>query len=125
MLSLIRKEKVKPQAPELILPSPEGEAWAAFPFTVVDQMRRLVSRLGRKEILPSRLSFVAALRQEGVTYVSWAFATTLAYDLETPVCIVDLNWWWPSDVSRKITVCGGLGAVLTGATKLSQAVVNS
>jgi Mrp family chromosome partitioning ATPase len=88
-------------------------------------MRRLVSRLGRKEILPSRLSFVAALRQEGVTYVSWAFATTLAYDLETPVCIVDLNWWWPSDVSRKITICGGLGAVLTGATKLSQAVVNS
>ncbi len=125
MFNLIREEKVKPQVPELVLPSPNGDAWIAFPFTVVDQMRRLISRLGRKESIPARLSFVAALRQEGVTYVSWAFATTLAYDLETSVCIVDLNWWWPTELSRKISTCGGLGAVLTKETTLSQAVVNS
>jgi len=111
--------------PELVLPSPAGETWTAFPLTVVDQMRRLISRLGRKESIPPRLSFVAALRQEGVTYVSCAFATTLAYDLETSVCIVDLNWWWPSELSRKVPACGGLGAVLTGQTTLDQAVVNS
>lgn len=125
MLRLIRKEKVEPQVPALVLPSPDGEAWATFPLTVVDQMRRFISRLSRKEALPLRLAFVAALRQEGVTYISKAFATTLAYDVETSVCIVDLNWWWPSQMSRKVATCGGLGAVLTGATTLEQAVVKS
>lgn len=125
MLRWSRNEKVEPQVPGLVLPSPGDEAWAAFPLTVVDQMRRFTSRLSRKESIPSRLSFVAALRQEGVTYVSQAFATTLACDLETSVCIVDLNWWWPSELSRKVATCGGLGAVLTGDTTLEQAVVHS
>ncbi len=125
MLHLSRKEKVVSNVPELVLSSPDGEPWMAFPFTVVDQVRRLISRIGRKETIPPRLSFVAALRQEGVTYISWAFATTLAYDVETSVCIVDLNWWWPTELSRKITTCGGLAAVLTGETTLSQAVVKT
>lgn len=125
MLRQFRKEKVEPEVPGLVLPSPSGEAWAAFPLTVVEPMRRLISRLSRKESIPSRLSFVAALRQEGVTYVSWAFATTLAHDLETSVCIVDLNWWWPTELSKKISTCGGLGAVLTRETTLEQAVVHS
>jgi Mrp family chromosome partitioning ATPase len=125
MLHRIRKEKVKPQVPELVLPSPDGEPLATFPLPVVDQMRRLISRISRQEVIPPRLSFVAALRQEGVTYISWAFATTLACDVEASVCIVDLNWWWPSELSKKVPACGGLGAVLTGETKLRQAVVNS
>jgi Mrp family chromosome partitioning ATPase len=125
MLRLIRKEKIEPPVPALVLSSPDGEAWASFPLTVVDQMRRFISRLSRKGAIPLRLAFVAALRQEGVTYVSQAFATTLAHDVETSVCIVDLNWWWPSEMSRKIATCGGLGAVLTGETTLEQAVVKS
>jgi Mrp family chromosome partitioning ATPase len=125
MLLRSKKKIVEPQFPELVLPSPEGEAWAAFPLTVVDPMRRLISRMGRKESVPARLSFVAALRQEGVTYISWAFATTLAYDLNSSVCIVDLNWWWPSEFSRKIHYSNGLGSVLTGETLLNQAIVCS
>jgi Mrp family chromosome partitioning ATPase len=125
MLSWMRAEKIESQVPELVVRSPDGETWAAFPWTVVDQMRRLISRMGRKEAAPSRLSFVAALRQEGVTYVSWAYATTLAYDVETSVCLVDLNWWWPSDMFSKVPDCGGLAAVLTKQTTLSEATVNS
>jgi len=116
---------MEPQVPELVVPSPQGDVWAAFPLTVTNQMQRLISRLGRKGDIPPSLSFVAALRQEGVTYVSWAFATTLAYDVETSVCLVDLNWWWPSDLSRKMPACGGLGAVLRGETQLDQAIVKS
>ncbi len=125
MLRRIREEKAELPVPELVLSSPEGEAWAAFPLSVIDQMRRLISRLGRKESIPPRLSFVAALRQEGVTYVSSAFATTLAYDVETSVCIVDLNWWWPSALSQKVPDCGGLGGVLRGEASLDQAIVKS
>jgi Mrp family chromosome partitioning ATPase len=94
-------------------------------LSVVDPVRRLISRVGRKDELPARVSFVAALRQEGVSFVSQAFATVLAYDLETSVCIVDLNWWWPSALAMKIPASGGLGAVLTGETSLEQAVIQS
>jgi Mrp family chromosome partitioning ATPase len=125
MLGLSREKKTVLQVPDLVLPSPDGEAWMTFPFPVVDQMRRLISRLGRKETFPPRLAFAAALRQEGVTFVSWAFAATLAFDLETSVCLVDLNWWWPAELSQKVVTCGGLAAVLTGQTTLSQAVVRS
>jgi Mrp family chromosome partitioning ATPase len=125
MLRRFKNVKVQPQVPGLVLPSPSGEAWAAFPLTVVEPMRRLISRLSRKDAIPSRLAFVAALRQEGVSYISWAFATTLAYDSQASVCIVDLNWWWPSELFRKVPPCGGLGAVLTGETTLEQAVVSS
>src|SRR5690348_13429508 len=122
MLFKNKNQKLDSPIPELVLPSPDGEAWAAFPSTVVDPMRRLISRLNRKESIPTRISFVSALRQEGVTYTAWAFATTLAYDLNTTVCIVDLNWWWRSELSRRITSSQGLGCVLAGETTLDQAI---
>jgi Mrp family chromosome partitioning ATPase len=123
MLFKKNPQKSEPQAPELVLPSPDGKAWATFPFTVVNPMRRLISRLSRRESIPERISFVSTLRQEGVTYISWAFATTLAYDLKTSVCIVDLNWWWPSELSRNLASSKGLGCVLTGETSLDEAIV--
>jgi Mrp family chromosome partitioning ATPase len=46
--------------------------------------------------LPARISMIAALRDEGVTYTTLALATTLAYDLAVRVCVVELNWWSPS-----------------------------
>jgi Mrp family chromosome partitioning ATPase len=48
-----------------------------------------------KGSLPPRISIVAALREEGVTYTTLAMATTLAYDLAARICVVDLNWWSP------------------------------
>lgn len=110
---------------DLILPSPEGAPWAAFPPIVVDPIRRFISRLESKEAIPTRLSFVAALRREGVSYISWAFATTLAHDFETSVCIVDLNWWWPSEFIAKIRGSRGLGPVFTEKTPLERAIVQA
>jgi Mrp family chromosome partitioning ATPase len=110
---------------ELVLPSQEGGVWAAFPVSVVNPVRRFISRIGRTESIPPRLSFVAALRQEGVTYISWLFATTLAYDLETSVCIVDLNWSWASGFAGQLPVSGGLAGVLAGGTTLEGAIVRT
>lgn len=119
----IAKEKDNIEYPELVLSSPEGAPWFSFPLSVVNPIRLLISRVGRKGEIPPRLSFTAALRREGVSYVCWAFATTLAYDFETSVCVVDLNWYWPSVLSTKFSAYGGLGAVLAGDTPLKRAVI--
>lgn len=110
---------------ELVLPSPNGVPWMDFPLSVVDAMRRMISRINRKGDIPARLSFVSALRQEGVSYIASAFATTLASDIETSVCLVDLNWWWPSELIAKFPINGGLGAVIKGETSLDHAIVKT
>ena len=112
--------------PTLVLSSPDGAPWASFPSSVIDPMRRLISRIDRNGEIPARLAFVAALRQEGVSYVSQAFATTMAYDFETSVCLVDLNWWWPSELSIKVSASSrGIGAILSGKTTLKEAIVRT
>lgn len=108
---------------DLVLTSIDGAPFLTFPMRVIHPIRRLISRLDRKGDLPPRLSFTAALRREGVSYISWAFATTLAFDLETSVCVVDLNWWWPSDMYLNEQPSGGLGALLAGDAQLGEVVI--
>ena len=123
MWYLKKREKKFEEKSQLVVRSPDGAPWAAFPPSVVDPIRRLISRLSRNEQIPARLSFVSALRREGVSYISWAFATTMAHDVETSVCIVDLNWWWPSEFAANFPGSAGLGAVLAGETPLESVVV--
>ncbi len=78
----------------LIVTAKDGIPVLTFPPQVVDSLRRTISRLNLKKSLPAQLSMVAALRQEGVTYLSRAFAAILANDFSTSVCAVELNWWW-------------------------------
>jgi Mrp family chromosome partitioning ATPase len=121
-----RKNRKEPEKlPELVLPAVDGNPLVIYPMSVIHPIRRLISRLARKGDIPQRIAFASALRQEGVSYIAWAFATTLAFDLETSVCIVDLNWWWPSDIFTKTPGTGGLGAVLAGDATLERVVVQT
>jgi Mrp family chromosome partitioning ATPase len=113
------------EIPELVLTSVDGAPWIAFPQPVIYPIRRLISRLKRKGDIPQRLVFAAALRREGVSYITWAFATTLAFDIETSVCIVDLNWCWPSEIGRKFAISGGIGAVLSGGSGIDHVLVQT
>jgi hypothetical protein len=58
-------------------------------------MRHMETSLLYQNALPARISMIAALCDEGVTYTTLALATTLAYDLAVRVCVVELNWWSP------------------------------
>jgi hypothetical protein len=80
----------------LTLRTAEGTPLYTFPGEVIDSMRHMETMLQYQGALPPRISMVAALREEGVTYTSLALATTLAYDLAVSVCVVELNWWAPS-----------------------------
>ena len=92
-----RKHKRSPLAANsaLTLRTANGAALYTFPAEVVDSMRHMATSLMYKGALPARISMVAALREEGVTYTTLALATTLAYDLAVRVCVVELNWWSP------------------------------
>jgi hypothetical protein len=79
----------------LTLRAADGAPLYTFPGDVIDSMRHLETSLLYKGNLPARISMVAALREEGVTYTTLALATTLAYDLAVRVCVVELNWWAP------------------------------
>ena len=77
----------------LALNAEDGTTLMTFPGEVVQSVRRTISRLITKKTLPARIALVSSLRQEGMTYLSRALATTLANDLDANVCAVELNWW--------------------------------
>jgi hypothetical protein len=96
-MAIFRKQKQAPLGAEsaLTLRTADGAPLYTFPGAVINSMRHLETTLMYKGALPARIAMVAALRQEGVTYTTLALATTLAYDLDVRVCVVELNWWSP------------------------------
>lgn len=113
------------QAKLLVAPAEIKYSSFTFPDEVIDNMRHLITRSSRNTPLPSRLAVVAALREEGVTYVSRALAAALTNDLGERVCLVDLNWWYPADTSFISPDNGGLAAVLAGQTTLGDVLVQT
>lgn len=73
-----------------------SEAVYHLPHELINALRHLVTKMSRAQKMPQRLAVVSALRQEGVSYITQALATIMAHDLDRRVCLVDLNWWWPS-----------------------------
>lgn len=65
---------------------------------------------------------VSALRGEGVTYLSQALAATIAHDMKARICVVDLNWWWPSPAIMAATDNPGLAAVIAKEAKLDDVI---
>jgi Mrp family chromosome partitioning ATPase len=96
-MAIFRKQQEAPLGAEsaLTLRTADGAPLYTFPGSVINSMRHLETTLMYKGTLPARIAMIAALRQEGVTYTTLALATTLAYDLNVRVCVVELNWWSP------------------------------
>jgi Mrp family chromosome partitioning ATPase len=132
----------------LALGMPDAVPQRIFPSEIVNNFRHMLTRLTYGEALSdqriSRISFVSALQQEGVTYTALAFATTLAHDLDAEICLVDLNWWspglpgalalppqprrwWqrrkPQEPAVELPSSPGLAGVLNGTISLEEALV--
>jgi len=117
-----RNEKFEAAATEpLVVTSTSDIELATYRFDVVEALRYMLSRVSRHDPLPRRLSLLAPLRQEGVTYLARGLAATLAHDLRATVCAVELNWWWPSSLPGDPQP--GLAGVLTGQITLDAALV--
>ena len=66
---------------------------------VTESLRYMLARLrlGDHNEFPDRLGLTSAISGEGVTFITRALALVLTTDVAKRVCIVDLNWWTPSD----------------------------
>ena len=107
----------------MVLPAQDGTPLISFPPKVVAPLRHMIARTARSEPFPARLTMMAALREEGVSYLSLALATTIANDMETTVCVVELNWQRPSAILASASEKGGLTAVLTNEVELEEAII--
>jgi Mrp family chromosome partitioning ATPase len=84
------------------LTAQRSEAVYHLPHELVHSLRHMVTKLNRSHKVPTNLSIVSALRQEGVSFVAQSLATIMAHDLSQRICLVDLNWWWPSAPMREL-----------------------
>lgn len=123
-MKLRRKKKTEMPLDDMMLDlkTGQGDLLARFPTELIENVRRLVTKVHYKDALPQKLAITSAIRQEGVTYVSWALGTAIASDLQRSVCVVELNWWFPADHFQNGEV-EGLTAVLQEKQTLEQAIV--
>ncbi len=151
--AMLLRRKTKPTTPvqdaPLALRTMDGTLLKDFPSELVSSVRHMETTLICNERLPKRISVVAALGGEGVTYITLALATTLATDLAVRVCAVELNWWSPGmqnqlaepspsaparrRARRQVTLhpvplpvlatSPGLAAVLTNSATLEEALI--
>ncbi|MEZ4592535.1 MAG: hypothetical protein R3D55_15530, partial [Chloroflexota bacterium] len=124
-LSRRRKTQETVEMPGLILPLPDGTPIRQFPASFIDNMRAMINRVERNEVMPKRLAVVSALRSEGVSHICLALAATLAHDTTKRVCVVDLNWWWPSNLDLADEDNPGLAGVISGEANLEDVITSS
>jgi Mrp family chromosome partitioning ATPase len=120
-------KKEKKNEPEILEPlelfGDDGDPVMTFPGEVIENVRQLLTRLRKEGEFPKRLALVSALHGEGVTFLSNAIGATLAMDTSSRVCIVDLNWWYPSEPPIVPEENAGLVSVLSGEKTLDDVLV--
>jgi Mrp family chromosome partitioning ATPase len=110
----------------LTLLDESGSVVQLAPPAVTESLRYMVGRmrLGEGEDLPDRLGITSSISGEGTTFVCRTLAMVLANDATKRVCIVDLNWWspsdWPSDDEQL-----GVADVLRDGCPLERAVLET
>jgi len=78
----LRKKQTHEMPTELALTieTADGNLRRSFAGEQIAQIRRMLTDLIVEQRLPSRIGFTAALRGEGVSYITLATAVTLAHD---------------------------------------------
>lgn len=124
--SFARQRQAKPAPPAegaFVLTAQRSEAAYHVSDGLIHPIRHMVTKLNRTQKMPTNLAVVSALRQEGVSFVAQALAAVVAHDLTRRTCLVDLNWWWPSDAMRELAQhYPGLLALLHGEVSWELAV---
>lgn len=105
----------------LQLETENGAVSITYPGDVVESLRYMLTRLAKDKVIPSRLAMTSTLREEGTTYLSRALATIIAHDLQASVCVVELNWYWPSRDTAVFPQ--NLSAVMQNKSTIDEALV--
>ena len=87
---------------------------------VAESLRYLLARLKSRDEFPAKVALTSALRGEGVTYISQSLGTVMANDFPEKICVVELNWCYPSQQS---TNSNGIAGIIRGECTLEEALV--
>ena len=110
----------------LTLQQKQGPIIDIYPAEVVEPIRHMITQSIYRNEFPKRISMVSAMQEEGVTYISRAVAASLAHDTGRRVCLVDLNWWSPNNMTtRLLRNQPGITDVLYKSTSLDSAMVQT
>ncbi|MET0326662.1 MAG: CpsD/CapB family tyrosine-protein kinase, partial [Ilumatobacteraceae bacterium] len=133
--SFSRRTKRTPHAPDelggfadgglAILSEEEGaRPLHITPSRVASALRYFLARveLHSTDGLPSRLALTSALAGEGVTFVARSLASVIAYDTESSVVVVDVNWRRPTPPKEGEVRPLGLADAVDGAVPLSDII---
>lgn len=128
-MAFFRRSKTKETTAEnlpMVLPAKDGSPLLTFKGDLAHNLRHMITRMVRKDQLPTRIALTSALREEGVSYISLALATTIASNLNKRVCVVELNWWWPGMSQYLIGEDSpGAAAVVMQQAKLQDALIHT
>ena len=103
-----------------------GRTSITVPEEMIQPLRHMTTHLNRQSTLPSKIAVGAALRQEGVSSLAIGLGALLAHDTGQTVCVVDLNWWWPSGLLQTLGNHGeGLVGVVRGNTRWSSSLIRT
>ena len=104
-----------------------GEHLFRSAANVASSVRYLLARIQLNDAagLPQRLAVTAALRGEGVTFVSTTIAAVVANDLNRRCCLVDLNWGHPTTYESATRDSSGLADVVNTGMALEDVLVGT
>ncbi len=94
-----RKNKGNPHMEPFVLRSAIDTPLTVFSQEVIASHRRMITGLLYQQQIPAKIAVLGTLQGEGVTYTALALGATMASDLPTRVCVVELNMWSPGLLS--------------------------
>jgi Mrp family chromosome partitioning ATPase len=122
---LRNKIKANKQEDKIIaLKTHDGKIITYLTVELLENLRRMVTRIYYKDGLPKKLSLTSAIRQEGVTYIAWALGMILAEDLQKKVCVLELNWWFPTE-QLAFAQEQGVASLIKDELELDEAVIQT
>jgi len=101
----------------------EGESILELGPDSAALFRRWYTLLSRERPFPTRFGLTSALTGEGVTTAALSLSAMMAYDLDSRLCLVEMNWWRPGLATRaKIDANPGLAQALSGEAPLDDCI---
>jgi Mrp family chromosome partitioning ATPase len=122
----VEQKRIIVETDPLVLQSADGVPVFTVPALAVASLRHMVTRLANESAFPAQMTMLAALPEEGVTFITAALATTIAHDLEKRVCVVELNWYRPGLLKLLNGMdSAGIASVLDGVVSINDVMVQT
>ncbi len=99
-----------------------SKEWSMIGSSVIENMRMMATRIRKNGDFPKMLSITSTLSGEGVSSICVGLGFTMAHDYQVKTCIVDLNWYSPSNLYRTNSNELGIADAIFGHAKVEDAV---